>query len=313
MNLSEVFFPYSFSHTKRSKFVTDLHEHAPAELFYMQRGKVECTLPSKQDLAANKTDGFTTHILAPGQFILVCPHQIHRFKILTESEYYMCELGTATTAPQIESFFDLIRHDRLLSKIPNSNLLTSPKNYYIFSDTNDIKNSFISFIELLGKKNNIQHDYFLAKYELSLYNLLFKLCENINNSIKFDNGNKHLNKAISYINENYTKNISVQKIADYVGISVTRLHTIFKESYNHSVSFFIKKCRLELAAKLLYTDLPIKSIAQQIGYNSLRSFEYAFFDYYGEKPSVYRKTHQSFIKEEKSSKSILYTKQHPLP
>ena len=44
----------------------------------------------------------------------------------------------------------------------------------------------------------------------------------------------HVERAIDYIYENYSKNISVTDIAEYLGIDRTYLYRLFKEEYNMS-------------------------------------------------------------------------------
>ena len=310
MKLLETVQPFSFSHTIRSnKFTTDLHKHEPMELFYIRRGIIECVLPTQEEIDSCKED-YNYEILRSGQLAIIYPYQIHRLNIMTESEYFMCELGNAEQT-HIPSFpvTEQLKRNSFLSQIPNSDKLFSTKNYYIINCVNDAGKCFSRFIELLTQKNKLPPEVFAARYELALYNLFFYLGECCESPTLLQYSNKHLNKAIYYINENYTRDISIEKIASFVGISATYLQILFKETYGYPISSFIRDCRLKLAKKLLSnSDLSLNLIAKQIGYNSLRAFEYAFTNYYGENPTDYKK-HSFLTHEQKKSDTTIYHEQ----
>lgn len=306
--------PFSFSHTIRSnQYTTDLHKHEPMELFYIRRGIIECVLPTQEEFdSCEKT--YHSEILRSGQIAIIYPYQIHRLNIMSESDYYMCELGNAYQSPTPTfPVTEQLKRNPFLSQIPNSDKLFATQNYFIINCINEVGTSFSHLIELLGQKDKLAPDVFSAKYELTLYNLFFNLGECCESPILLHYSNKHLNKAICYINENYTRDISVENIASFVGISSTYLQILFKETYGYPISSYIKDCRLKLAKKLLSSsDLPLSLIAKQIGYHSLRAFEYAFINYYGENPTEYKK-HAFLTHGQKKSDTIIYDKQFSLP
>ena len=314
MKLLETVQPFSFSHTIRSnQYTTDLHKHEPMELFYIRRGIIECVLPTQEEFdSCEKT--YHSEILRSGQIAIIYPYQIHRLNIMSESDYYMCELGNAYQSPTPTfPVTEQLKRNPFLSQIPNSDKLFATQNYFIINCINEVGTSFSHLIELLGQKDKLAPDVFSAKYELTLYNLFFYLGECCESPILLHYSNKHLNKAICYINENYTRDISVENIASFVGISSTYLQILFKETYGYPISSYIKDCRLKLAKKLLSSsDLPLSLIAKQIGYHSLRAFEYAFINYYGENPTEYKK-HAFLTHGQKKSDTIINDKQFSLP
>ena len=283
------------------------------ELFYIRRGIIECVLPTQEEFdSCEKT--YHSEILRSGQIAIIYPYQIHRLNIMSESDYYMCELGNAYQSPTPTfPVTEQLKRNPFLSQIPNSDKLFATQNYFIINCINEVGTSFSHLIELLGQKDKLAPDVFSAKYELTLYNLFFNLGECCESPILLHYSNKHLNKAICYINENYTRDISVENIASFVGISSTYLQILFKETYGYPISSYIKDCRLKLAKKLLSSsDLPLSLIAKQIGYHSLRAFEYAFINYYGENPTEYKK-HAFLTHGQKKSDTIIYDKQFSLP
>ena len=63
----------------------------------------------------------------------------------------------------------------------------------------------------------------------------------------------------------------------------------FSRAFGQAPVAFVQKARLEVAARLLrVTDLPIKVIAQSIGYADSRPFYRAFQIAYGHGPRTFR-------------------------
>jgi YesN/AraC family two-component response regulator len=98
-----------------------------------------------------------------------------------------------------------------------------------------------------------------------------------------------------YIDKNYhNPDLSLYLIADKFNISETYASQLFKEYTNKTYTKYLQSIRLKKANQLLKTDVPIKTILNRIGYNSLNTFERAYKRTYGKTPSAYRR---SFIKK----------------
>lgn len=77
--------------------------------------------------------------------------------------------------------------------------------------------------------------------------------------------------------------------ADNLGITVRRLNTLFRSTYGQTVFETIRDARLELARVLLAeTDLSLKAISEQAGYNHISNFTSAFRNAYHSPPRAYR-------------------------
>ncbi len=99
----------------------------------------------------------------------------------------------------------------------------------------------------------------------------------------------YVEHALQYIAINYKQEIKVSDIADYVGINRSYLTTIFKKELNVSPQEYLINYRLGKAAKLLETtQLPIKDIALETGYNNPLNFSKMFKNSYGKSPKTYR-------------------------
>lgn len=118
----------------------------------------------------------------------------------------------------------------------------------------------------------------------------FSASANIEYKSDISTENIHVNKAIEYIQKNYQNVITVNEIADYVGLNRSYLSTIFQKQLHMSPQQFLLKFRITKANDLLVTtDLPINSISYSCGYSNQLAFSKAFHKVTGMSPSAYRK------------------------
>lgn len=95
--------------------------------------------------------------------------------------------------------------------------------------------------------------------------------------------------ALQYIQLNYHKNIQIQDIADYIGITRSYLHHIFTRKENLSPQKFLLNYRVAKAKELLSTtDTRIKDVALNVGYADSLAFSKIFRSHTGLSPSAYR-------------------------
>ncbi len=84
---------------------------------------------------------------------------------------------------------------------------------------------------------------------------------------------------------------SVEKMANYCGISVSYFFALCRKHYGISPFQLLKKFRLELAEELLLlTEYPIKTIANMCGYEHPFAFSRSFRRATGVSPAEFRKT-----------------------
>jgi AraC family transcriptional regulator len=97
-----------------------------------------------------------------------------------------------------------------------------------------------------------------------------------------------IEKAKQYLNENLSKNISLQELAKHCCISPFHFSRIYKLFTGYPVYHYLQLMRLKHAEMLLDTPLPIADIAFQSGFNSLDYFSSAFKKQYKSSPSAFR-------------------------
>jgi LacI family transcriptional regulator len=80
---------------------------------------------------------------------------------------------------------------------------------------------------------------------------------------------KELTKAISYIRQNFRKNIRVEDVVESTILSRRSLEQRFRNKLNRSINSEIRRIRVEHISKLLVeTDLSISEIAYSLGFSS---------------------------------------------
>lgn len=99
-----------------------------------------------------------------------------------------------------------------------------------------------------------------------------------------------LNAVISKVEAGYRSDLSVQALADEVGVSRTHLTEEFKKVTGRSVKRYITELRMERAKMhMIRTKRSIKDIALDCGYSDPLFFSRMFKKYYGMSPQEYRK------------------------
>ena len=106
---------------------------------------------------------------------------------------------------------------------------------------------------------------------------------------------KLLEKVMSVINKNLgNSDLSVDKIADEVGISRVHLHRKMKELTGQTPHDFIRNIRLKKAATLLSSgDMNVSEVMYACGFSNAASFSTVFKKLYGVSPRDYMNEHQN--------------------
>lgn len=96
-------------------------------------------------------------------------------------------------------------------------------------------------------------------------------------------------KAMQYIEENISADLSLEQIADHLHISASHLSRTFKKAANISLTDYINQVRINRAKELLRgTDIYIYAISEMVGYHDATYFSSIFKKLAGVSPSEYR-------------------------
>lgn len=100
----------------------------------------------------------------------------------------------------------------------------------------------------------------------------------------------YVQKAIEYIAAHYSYPITVEDIADYVGLSRSHMFRSFENVLQISPKEYLSQFRIKQACYLLqHTDLSITAIANSVGFESSLYFSKAFKKAKGMAPREYKR------------------------
>jgi transcriptional regulator GlxA family with amidase domain len=113
----------------------------------------------------------------------------------------------------------------------------------------------------------------------------------------------YLKMAYEFINENYSTDIDINAVADYVGISYSYLRRIFKQENGESVTTYIASLRIKKAKDFLQnSSYTIKEIAPLCGYTNEQTFSRIYQKVEGITPGKFREKMRYSIKENPEEK-----------
>ncbi len=98
-----------------------------------------------------------------------------------------------------------------------------------------------------------------------------------------------MNGALTYINQHYMEEISLEDVSSFAGFSKFYFSRVFKQFSGTSFTEYLTRKRMNVSTDLLVrTNLPIREIAERSGFGSLATFNRVFRKQNQCTPSQYR-------------------------
>lgn len=98
-----------------------------------------------------------------------------------------------------------------------------------------------------------------------------------------------IEKAISYIQNHYQHDISIDEVCEFIGLSVSHFCALFKQVTGSTFLEYVTRCRIEKAKYLLiHTEVKVYQLAPLVGYQDSKYFTQVFKKMTGMTPSEYR-------------------------
>lgn len=95
--------------------------------------------------------------------------------------------------------------------------------------------------------------------------------------------------VINYLLKEYANPVSLDDVANALGVNRFRISRIFTNQLHISFSQYLNELRVDEAKRLLSeTDLPITTVAFDCGFSAIRSFNRVFLEITGVSPRKYR-------------------------
>lgn len=103
----------------------------------------------------------------------------------------------------------------------------------------------------------------------------------------------YIKEALSYIEQNFQNNITIEDIAAFCGLNRSYFGKIFHDTIGKSPQEFLISYRMTKAAELLkLTSLSVADIGNAVGYPNQLHFSRAFKNVYGTSPRSWRNTNR---------------------
>lgn len=195
--------------------------------------------------------------------LIVFPNQIHALQSV-KSEHILCIFSP-----------DLVREYavRLAGKIPQDNLFV-PDPY---------------FVDVLC---NLSPDSTTTQKKGLLYSLCAQFDQNKRYEIRQADSDGLLKKIFAFVEENFSTDCSLKKLAEKTGYDYAYLSRTFRKIVGISYNAYVNHYRLSHACYIMEnTNFSIIQCALESGYESARSFNRSFKAYLGITPTEYRKNH----------------------
>lgn len=137
-------------------------------------------------------------------------------------------------------------------------------------------------------------DEILSGLIVSLLLLHSRLMTPAKKTIRSDAFMKRISPAISYLNNHYGENVTIDKLCELCFVSPATLRRDFVACSGKSPAEYLHGVRIKNAAVMLAnTDKRIIDISAEVGYPTVSSFNRKFSEHYGVSPRDYRKKYNN--------------------
>jgi len=241
-----------------------IHLHEDIELLYVIRGR-----------GTTLCNG-VRYDLCDGDMFVSFPNQVHHHVNFENGEYILLIIKPSRLLSYANVFFD----NEPMSSVIN-----------IKEDEDDN----ILFLLKTALYEYLRDGYstVIESYLTTFFGKLLKHYE-----IKKQNVSRNkVMKILNYCSLNYKENISVDDVANALSISRSTVSHTFGNQLKVGFCDYINMLRLVEARELLRnSDLSITEIAQNTGFETIRTFNRAFLKERGISPSQYRKVQKNLYK-----------------
>lgn len=220
-----------------------------------------------------RNNGITYH-LNKNQGFLITPEKITYYEADMDTPWTYCWIGfSGIKAHQILRDGNLTYKNPIISYDDDCLISHAMKEII---DT-DIKN--------VGSGLKLKSYLYLVLSEIQRVNCVQESTQKRNHYTE-----EYIEKALDYIEKNYSRNIKITDIAKHIGLDRSYFSSIFKENMNISPQRYLIEFRMKKAAYFLEsTSLSVGDIARSVGYNDPLGFSKVYKSVIGISPSEYRK------------------------
>ncbi len=254
-----------FKHDKYRNYTDVVHVPPHSHEFY----EIEFIISKGETSVNNSSLKFDYGIIS-----LCTPTDLHSYSITSATrETYNISFS--------DTFVDSLSVRSDLTKISGL-LMTLSQDDIIF---------FRRLFEKFKKYSNSSYASSVTYIRKILEFIIMDLITTAKSTKKVENNNvKTIFNAITYIQNNFHKNITLEEVADRLYLSRNYFSTLFHKEFGMTFSQYLNDVRLKNVCNLLANDgRSIAQIAESSGFNSEKHFYRIFKKQFGITPFEYRK------------------------
>ena len=234
------------------------HLHYHIELALVKEGKTRVTVDTQ------------TYEVEAGDIIIVFPNQIHHFETVEREKYILMIVNPDIISEYMRYF---------TSKIPTSNLLKG-------AAENSELSGLAETISRVYRDDMAFRDEILQGYLLAFFGRLLGWIPTKDIDSKEFNT---LGVIMNYCMNNSAKALSLDILEKELHISKYYISHIMNDKLHMGFNEYVNSIRVSNACKYLKkTDMSVTEISDIVGFNTMRTFNRAFFKQLGVTPSEYR-------------------------
>lgn len=250
-----------FYETKRSTENKYFYSHETADLNFEAHAHYSFEMIWVQEGEMLCTIENAPFLLRPNDLMMILPEQIHSYETPRHSKCYLCIFSPDMVA----DFHETVQDKKFDSPVFRTNRIKEL--------VTELDNSTCIFVQKA---------------------LLYRLCAFPYEQSKLlpaTGTNRTLaGRIVRYVENNYTKDITLKHFARESGYNYTYLSNFFHVNFRQNFSAYVNHFRLQFAVHLLEnTDKNITEIASECGFSTIRNFNTAFKQYYSISPRDFRK------------------------
>ena len=213
--------------------------------------------------------GSQTMVASAGQVGFLNCHEPHEYHTIGNTEFVWLHLDGSNTADFYQQAVQM--HGGFVFDTPYAE---------------QIKNGIYEIVFAFRNEQTLSE----VRLSQKLYTLLTAMVDTASKEAGQTEENDTVSKAMHFIQEQYMNPISLLDVATHVNMSQFHFFRLFRKDCGYSPHEYLILTRLNRAKHLLKTTgLPVKVIAQKVGYKNVSSFTNAFTDRVGISPTLFRK------------------------
>ena len=215
------------------------------------------------------TSGGQTVVASAGQVGFLNCHEPHEYHTIGNTEFVWLHLDGSNTADFYQQAVQM--HGGFVFDTPYAE---------------QIKNGIYEIVFAFRNEQTLSE----VRLSQKLYTLLVATVDTASQEAGQAEENDTVSKAMHFIQEQYMNPISLLDVATHVNMSQFHFFRLFRKDCGYSPHEYLILTRLNRAKHLLKTTgLPVKVIAQKVGYQNVSSFTNAFTARVDISPTLFRK------------------------